>query len=86
VEPVAVADDGRAELAVRPTAAVQRNGELACELDRIALDGDVHVEVRPLEQDVPHGPADEVDALVALGDAGESLVELGPEVALDVQG
>ena len=59
-------DDRGTELAVRPAAAAELRGQRPRELDRVALDRDVDVEVRPAEQDVADGAADEVDAGVRL--------------------
>ena len=70
---VSVEDDRGAELLVHPGAAVERVGQGAGQRDRIALDGDVDVEVGLAEQDVAHGPADQVDAVVALADRGDGI-------------
>ena len=85
VLPVPVQDDRGTELAVRTATAAQLRGQRTRELDRVALDRDVHVEVRPAQQDVADGPPDQVHAGVRLRHPAEGPVELGPEVALDVQ-
>ena len=90
---LAVEDDRGAELPVRPHPPVERIGEAPRELDRVALDRDVDVEVRLAEQDVPHRPADEIDAVVGLADRGDRLEgalevleprELGGQARLDL--
>ena len=61
--PVAVLDDRGAELLVRRVAPAERFREGAPEPDRIAFHRDVDVEALGSEEDVPHGAADEVDAV-----------------------
>ena len=56
----------RAELLVHVHPAVQPGGQGAGGCDAVALDGDIDVERRLAEQDVAHGTAHQVDAVVAL--------------------
>ena len=70
---VAVEDDGGAELVVRPHAPGECFRERSREGDRVAFDGDVDVEARLSEQDVPHGAADEVHPAVGAVDRGHCL-------------
>ena len=75
---VAVEHDCGSEVPMRPGTAFQLPCERMRQGDRIALDDDVHVEVRLAEQDVAHRAADEVDAVVAVAD-GHDRVQHGPQ-------
>ena len=70
---LAVVDDRRPELSVGVTPPAELARESASELDRVALDGNVDVEVRAAEQDVAHGAPNEVDAVVRLRYTAEGL-------------
>ena len=75
VDPAAVAvqDDRRPELLVRFDASAKGLSERLGERDGVALHRDVDVEAALAEQDVAHGPADEVDAVVVLRDSRDGL-------------
>ena len=70
---LAVEDDGGAELVVRPHAPAECFRERCREGDRVAFDGDVDVEARLSEQDVPNRAADEVHPAVGAVDRGHCL-------------
>ena len=71
--PVAVEHDGGAELLVRAHAAAELLRDRPRQRDCVALDGDVHVEAVLAEQDVPDGPADEVDAVDRVARGGDGV-------------
>ena len=74
----AVDHDRGSELPMRAGTALELLRQSVGQRDRIALDDDVHVEVRLAEQDVSHRAADEVDPVVPLAH-GHDRVQHGPK-------
>ena len=68
---LAVDDHRGAELRVCPHAAAERSADETGQGDRVALDGDVHVEALLAEEDVANRPADEVDAFDGFARRGD---------------